>query len=214
MHTFYGSCSQSDGVEDTAPERSAHYGCTNPGTRDTCPGDSRVDPVFNFMDYSDDVCMFEFTAGQKLVMQACWDIYRLGNDSNRPLLDLALGRASSRLNLAPGERQTYFMSIAGVNKAIECLLLGNEGNADLYVDVNAAPRFDGPDCCNSSLANSDESCIIPTQGSSSVTPTTPLRRFLCGLPIIRRFCRTQNKCGTSASGDRAAQALSVICSAL
>ncbi|KAI0883098.1 Metalloprotease [Annulohypoxylon maeteangense] len=73
-HTFQGGCSGSgDSVDDTPAQASASSGC--PVGRDSCPGGG-VDPIHNYMDYSDDACYEEFTAGQEARMYSAWSTYR------------------------------------------------------------------------------------------------------------------------------------------
>jgi len=61
-HVFQGGCSGSgDSVADTPPQVTATSGC--PATQDSCPGGG-VDSIHNYMDYSYDSCMNQFTPGQ------------------------------------------------------------------------------------------------------------------------------------------------------
>lgn len=82
-HTFgissNGCQSPGDFVDDTPPQMSPTSGC--PAKRDSCSGDNLDDPIHNYMDYSTDPCLTEFTEGQAVRMQAMTSYYRLGQNS-------------------------------------------------------------------------------------------------------------------------------------
>ncbi|CAN8099889.1 unnamed protein product [Discula destructiva] len=62
-HTFVAGCSGvGDFVSDT-PATALIYDC--PVGSDTCPGLEGMDPIHNYMGYTNDTCTSEFTAGQK-----------------------------------------------------------------------------------------------------------------------------------------------------
>ena len=64
-----GACTGTDNVNDTPNQGSENYGCpTFPHI--SCSNGPNGDMFMNYMDYTDDACMFMFTAGQNSRMQA------------------------------------------------------------------------------------------------------------------------------------------------
>ena len=75
-HTFQGGCSHpNDKVKDTPAEAEPQFFCA---PRDSCVGSPfrGVDPIMNYMDYVDDVCMDHFTPDQTKQMQKHWHAFR------------------------------------------------------------------------------------------------------------------------------------------
>lgn len=88
-HTFQNGCDDpGDAVDDTPYEARPASGC--PIGRKTCSGTQGDDPVHNYMDYSQDSCLTEFTPLQIARVRALTAIYRtrLLSDSARASLVL------------------------------------------------------------------------------------------------------------------------------
>ncbi len=64
-HIWGGGCGQDDGVADTPDSQSDYGGCPNIGAT-TC---GSVDMHMNYMDYTNDACMYMFSAGQSTRME-------------------------------------------------------------------------------------------------------------------------------------------------
>jgi hypothetical protein len=77
-HIWGDATCGNDQVGDTPLHNTANYGCPASGHRSTCSG-TPVEMTMNYMDYTDDACMYMFSAGQKTRMQA---VFAVGGPRN------------------------------------------------------------------------------------------------------------------------------------
>src|SRR5262249_11950819 len=112
-HTFQGGCSKKgDLVADTPAEAAPTFGC--PIGQDSCTKDPGLDPGHNFMDYTDDLCVFDSAGGQPPRRQRLYPASRLTRGAGRPA---ALSAAPRAVTLtSPGIRYgTGAMAIQSVH---------------------------------------------------------------------------------------------------
>ena len=131
------------------------------------------------MDYSNNACMFKFTPHQKATMEACWEVYRLGN-SDRPDIELTIGVPSASMDLAPLENQMFILP--DFDGVVKCTTRADssEGNLDLYLTVNDRVSFNSrSDYCASVASGNSESCKSLRTGLFSRIFSRLFRR-LCG----------------------------------
>jgi hypothetical protein len=77
-HTFQGGCDGvGDQVDDTVAHSSPNFGCPPEGNNGACSQQEKA-PIHNYMNYTDDACMTEFTKGQIERMQDLIQTYRSG----------------------------------------------------------------------------------------------------------------------------------------
>lgn len=72
-HIWGDATCGNDQVGDTPLHNTANYGCPAAGHLSTCTG-TPVEMTMNYMDYTDDACMYMFSAGQRTRMQATYAV--------------------------------------------------------------------------------------------------------------------------------------------
>jgi hypothetical protein len=78
LHTFQGGCDGTgDEVDDTVAHLDSNFGCPPDGNNGACSQQEKA-PIHNYMNYTDDACMTEFTKGQTERMQDMIQTYRSG----------------------------------------------------------------------------------------------------------------------------------------
>lgn len=72
-HTFTSSCNSDDGIADTPNISAPNYSCPTAGSKPGCVSGEKA-LTMNYMDYTNDACMYMFTVGQATVMEAYMNV--------------------------------------------------------------------------------------------------------------------------------------------
>jgi len=115
-----------DKVDDTPPQQGANRGC-NTGEKFSCGTSAHGDMYMNFMDFSDDACMYMFTKGQRQRMRT---LFEAGGPRNSLLYSPALSGEGLKLPLPP-EEQTGFEIQLYPNPASSSIMVQLDGNNSL-----------------------------------------------------------------------------------
>jgi len=131
------ACVADDDVADTPPQADKNYGCKTFPVTDVCSKDNGV-MFMNYMDYTDDRCMFMFTAGQKARMD-----YYLSNDRKTIVDNAGAGCGDCPYILTVSGNLSTNISYRSANEIISTqkILPGVFSNYSTGNKVTLAPGF-------------------------------------------------------------------------
>ncbi|MCH2112971.1 MAG: zinc metalloprotease [Planctomycetes bacterium] len=164
-HTFDSGCGSStncydtgDLICDTNEQRRPSYGC--PSTKSSCGND---DPFHNYMDYTDDICLWEFTPEQVNRMRCVLENWRpdVWIDSSPVLLvsNLIAGQAAvvDVSNCTPNQMVYFVWSVVGggpintpygpgyVSNPYAIIAMPTDANGNAVNNQNVPPHVSGMD---------------------------------------------------------------------
>jgi hypothetical protein len=168
-HTFgpgEGDCSyDGDGILDTPVESVANFGC-DPNGQDSCPGQAGKDPIHNFMDYSDDACLYEWTQGQIDVIHANLDYWRFDSSEKFEAVELKLGEYSEGYGIPVGAEREFYVDVPTVDaptqSEIMCMTHAEDGDVDIYVSWDGS--FRSLECTGESFTSKEICFVGPHSG--------------------------------------------------
>jgi hypothetical protein len=167
FHTFESGCDDvNDGITDTAAEAFPSYGCYPGEYWDSCPNNEGPDPVFNFMGYNDDKCLYQWTDGQADKMRASFDAYRTSERSIAgPPTILTGGAPSEPITLLGQEVEIFsFPGMFNATHGFACSTTADNGDVDMFLNWDAnLEQFD----CASETPSSNENCSISVENGTN-----------------------------------------------
>ncbi|MCC6251005.1 MAG: T9SS type A sorting domain-containing protein [Bacteroidia bacterium] len=132
-HIWGDSNCGDDQVADTPTQQEANYGCVS-FPHVTCSNGPNGDMFMNYMDYSNDACLYMFTTGQKNRMNAAFTQYRSsllnsqGCSGNVP----NPGTCDSLCNVLPGQNVQVYLASGGGGYVSGTNSYGDIAKADVY----------------------------------------------------------------------------------
>ena len=203
-----GNCNADDYVADTPIASAANYGCpTYPKKSCSNNGGFTSDMFMNYMDYTDDACMFMFTAGQKARMDAVLDPggarSELGTSTGGCSLPAPTGLASSNVgdnsfSLSWGAvsgAATYEVSVSGTTKTVS-------GTSTSITGLTAGTAYTAKvrANCESGSGTYSQEITVTTTGSNCVAGPVTLTLVLDNYPAETSWTLTSGG-STVASGS-------------
>jgi len=108
------------------------------------------------MDYSSDICLYEWTPGQIDVMHANIEFYRSGITVDLKPVQLATGLLSDKYTMADGLARQFYMDVPA-SASITCTTTAVGGDVQLYVNWDG--NYETFECV-SETEGSDETCTV------------------------------------------------------
>ncbi|HYK47258.1 MAG TPA: M43 family zinc metalloprotease [Parafilimonas sp.] len=145
-----GGCSGSDKVKDTPDQGDRHFGCPRFPFL-SCSNGPNGDMFMNYMDYTDDKCMFMFTNGQKTRMSATLaaggsrnSVTVSGKCGTQPVSLTSSSSNENALTISPNPVNGGYANISyqiGKTAQVQLIILNMYGN--VAASINAGTQAAG-----------------------------------------------------------------------
>ena len=207
FHTFQSGCGSAgapyttgDLISDTNQQSAANFNCPTGAT--SC---SSLDPIENYMNYTQDTCMNRFTSEQANRMRCSIGSYRSalvggtgGGGTGGPTA-LTNGVAVTGLSGATGSDTFYTLAVPSGASNLVFSTSGGSGDADLYVKFGSAPTTSSYDCRSWASGNT-ETCNISTVQTGTYHVLIHAYSTYSGMSLVGSFTTSGGGGGAPCTG--------------